>query len=151
MPPCLMSSYSHVVKWLSCTATCLIALAHCVVEVVSRVGKFNSSAHMMFEGLLVSEWTLKHLPNHCLQQRRCLDDFHQTLCRRGKNNIVYESEACYFISIHFFRISNINWKDCKYEILHFSGTIFVLAKFVGSQTEFEHQHWPFTLNTIVLV
>ncbi len=106
----------------------LIALAHCVVEVVSRVGKCNSSAHMMFEGLLVSEWTLKHLPNHCLQQRRCLDDFHQTLCRRGKNNSVYESVACNFISIHFFRISNINWKDCKYEILHFSGTSFCISK-----------------------
>ncbi len=106
----------------------LIALAHGVVEVVRRVGKCNSSAHMTFEGLLVSERTLKHLPNHCLQQRRCLDDFHQTLCRRGGNNMVYESVACHFIAIHFFRISNINWQDCKYKILHFSGTSFCISK-----------------------
>ncbi len=111
-----------------CSRLWLIALAHGVVEVVSRVGKFNSSAHMTFEGLLVSERTPKHLPNHCLQQRRCLDDFHQTLCRRGGNNMVYESVAWHFIAIHFFRISNINWKDCKYKILHFSGTSFCISK-----------------------
>lgn len=120
--PCGKMTVLYIRSWL-------IALAHCVVEVVSRVGKCNnSSAHMTFEGLLVSEWTLKHLPNHCLQQRRCPNDFHQTLCRRGKNNMVYESVACNFISLHFFRISNINGKDCKFEILHFSGTSFCISK-----------------------
>lgn len=45
--------------------------------------------------------------------------------------MVYESVACNIISIHFLRISNISWKDCRYETLPSAAKVFVLAKFLG--------------------
>lgn len=112
----------------------IIALASCIVEII--IVQHTWCLVVCWIQSEMPQELLNHLPNHCLQQRRCLDNFCRTLraspVQKGENNMLYESLACNIISIHFLRISNISWKDCRYEILPSAAQVFVLAKFLGT-------------------